>query len=308
MYGGRMICLPSSEICRLVTSGTTGERKRIAFSKGDIDATLAFFKAGMGHLSFDSEHIGIFMPSETEFGVGDLLSKALVAIGRSPFAYGPIYNYEDAATFCAQHQISFLIGIPSQIRRLALTCPELKIRAVLLSADFISHSLKTCIEETWGCTVYRHYGLTEAGLGCAVELPGRNGMYVRQDIFLEEEKGEILITTLEREAMPLIRYRTGDMGRLNLSHDLVEVFGRKTELQKLVPIYLLDEWLFSNPNILDFEAFMHNNVLNIRVVGDIESAAQRLRNISFLSKIELAFSSGEVTVSNGRLKRSVQMM
>jgi hypothetical protein len=83
------------------------------------------------------------------------------------------------------------------------------------------------LEGAWRCRVATHYGLTEAGLGCAVQCRARQGHHLRDAELLFEvvdpdsgralapgEPGEIVITTLRHEAMPLVRYRTGDLGRL----------------------------------------------------------------------------------------------
>ena len=83
------------------------------------------------------------------------------------------------------------------------------------------------LQEIWDCAVYNHYGTTEMGLGGGVECAARRGYHLREaDLYfeiidpltggiLEDERryGEIVVTTLTRHGMPLIRYRTGDRSR-----------------------------------------------------------------------------------------------
>lgn len=98
---------------------------------------------------------------------------------------------------------------------------------MLLSTDHVPSTIVKVIEDTWGCDVYNHYGMTEMGLGGGVDCRARNGYHVREADMLFEivdpgsgrpvgqgEWGEVVFTALTRNAMPLIRYRTGDMSRL----------------------------------------------------------------------------------------------
>ena len=97
---------------------------------------------------------------------------------------------------------------------------------VLLSADMAPFSIRQRIEKLWECTTFNHYGLTETGWGCAVECRAGQGCHIRElDVYVEivDENGqtlqdgkwgEIVVTTLGRTSFPLIRYRTGDEGRM----------------------------------------------------------------------------------------------
>jgi len=85
------------------------------------------------------------------------------------------------------------------------------------------------IERALGLTAVNFYGLSEmCGPGVAAECPARAGLHVQEDHFLVEvidpgtgravapgAEGELVFTTLTKEAMPLLRYRTGDIGRLD---------------------------------------------------------------------------------------------
>ncbi len=76
----------------------------------------------------------------------------------------------------------------------------------------------------WGTEIFDHYGMTETGLGGAVECQAHEGMHIREnDLYFETldargqrlpdgHEGELVVTTLTRRGMPFIRYRTGDRG------------------------------------------------------------------------------------------------
>ena len=83
------------------------------------------------------------------------------------------------------------------------------------------------MEELLDCEVFNHFGMTEMGFGVAVECSAHQGCHIRENDILVEvinpdtgaalpdgQTGELVFTTLDRRAMPFLRYRTGDMGRL----------------------------------------------------------------------------------------------
>jgi phenylacetate-coenzyme A ligase PaaK-like adenylate-forming protein len=100
------------------------------------------------------------------------------------------------------------------------------MKSILLSAEYVSDESVKAIEDAWDCNVFEHYGMTEMGLGGAMACETHIGYHPREaDLIFEiidpesgavlpdGEYGEIVFTTLTREAMPFIRYRTGDFSR-----------------------------------------------------------------------------------------------
>ncbi len=154
------------------------------------------------------------------------------------------------------------------------------MKSVLLSGDYVSQPLRDALEQTWGCAVFEHYGSTETGLGGAVQCRAFAGRHVREaDLLLEVidpgsgrlltdgEYGEIVLTTLTRRGMPLIRYRTGDEGRIlpeacvcgSLLRSLGKVRGRLEDRVDvggghLLSMADLDEALLGLPWMLGFTA------------------------------------------------------
>jgi len=102
---------------------------------------------------------------------------------------------------------------------------DLQLKIAYLGAEPYSEHTRQRVEEGLGAKVFNSYGLSEmSGPGVAFECPEQNGMHIWEDAYLVEvlnpttlepmpdgEEGELVLTTLDREAMPLIRYRTRDL-------------------------------------------------------------------------------------------------
>ena len=132
-----------------------------------------------------------------------------------------------------EQEIDCLVGIPVQLLALArhpaaAMLPAGRLRSVLLSADYVPDAIVREISRVWGAAVFNHYGMTETGLGGGVECAHRCGCHLREadlyfevidpesgTLLLDGEPGELVVTTLTRKGMPLIRYRTGDLARLS---------------------------------------------------------------------------------------------
>lgn len=227
------LCVSPRDIGRIVTlstSGTTGNPKRLFFTEADQELTVDFFHHGMTTLADTDDRVMIFMPGAIEGSVGDLLKKALSRFGCGGIVYGPIRDNADALDALIREKATCIVGIPAQIVTLARTSLEkrtpLKLKSVLLSADYVPLAATPVIERAWNAAVYSHYGMTETGLGGGVECACRDGYHLREADLLVEiidpvtglpvpdgAEGEVVFSTLTRRGMPLIRYRTGDRAR-----------------------------------------------------------------------------------------------
>jgi phenylacetate-coenzyme A ligase PaaK-like adenylate-forming protein len=100
------------------------------------------------------------------------------------------------------------------------------MRTVLLTAEYVSDEALAYVKDAWQCEAFEHYGMTEMGLGGAMSCAAHIGYHPREADMIfeiidpdsgeplpEGEPGEVVFTTLTRTAMPLIRYRTGDISR-----------------------------------------------------------------------------------------------
>jgi phenylacetate-CoA ligase len=105
---------------------------------------------------------------------------------------------------------------------------ELKLELGLFGGEPWTEGMRAEIERALGLVAINFYGLSEmCGPGVAAECVARAGLHVQEDHFIVEvvdpgdgrsvppgEEGELVFTTLTKEALPLLRYRTGDIGRL----------------------------------------------------------------------------------------------
>jgi len=289
------LCVPQSEIARvttLTTSGSTGEKKRIFFTGRDLERTTAFFALGMGMLVQPGQDTLILMGADTEHSIAQLLQAALGRLGVG----GRIGSlaWDARETLEAARSAHCIVGLPAELLYLCRLDGSLRPASVLLSADFVPECVITTLRECWGCRVFTHFGMTETGFGCAVQCPAGEGHHVRHPELVLEiveprtgeplppgMQGELVITLLASEAMPLVRYRTGD--RASLLHGpcpcggtlprLGRVEGRLEPAQGPAPsIHDLDEALFAVPWVRGFTAQLDHGpagpVLSLLVEAD----------------------------------------
>jgi phenylacetate-coenzyme A ligase PaaK-like adenylate-forming protein len=232
--GHRMVCTSASEVSRIVTlptSGTTGAPKRIFFTEADQELMIDYIHHGLAIMAGAEDVFLVLMPCERPGSVGDLVRIGLERGGVRVIPRGilPFDGSRDAEMLDMMEQegISSLLATASAALRLSeKSRGRLRLRSVLLSAEYVSSEARAAIEANWGCLVYEHYGMTEMGLGGAMACAAREGYHPREADLLFEivdpqtgavlpdgEWGEVVFTTLTREAMPFVRYRTGDRGR-----------------------------------------------------------------------------------------------
>ena len=123
-----------------------------------------------------------------------------------------------------------LFATPSYALHLAeVASPPPQLRLGVFGAEPWSEAVRARLESAWGMTAYDTYGLSEIiGPGVAWECPAKDGMHLNEDAFLPEiidpttgavlpdgVEGELVLSSLVRQAMPLLRYRTGDLTTLD---------------------------------------------------------------------------------------------
>jgi phenylacetate-CoA ligase len=130
---------------------------------------------------------------------------------------------------------TFISGVASYVLRLAQVAQEagidlkkLKVKNGLFGAEMFTSGLKKRIIDTWDIDVHDIYGLTEmCGPGVSTDCDQHNGLHIWEDHFLvevldpitlepvgPEEEGELVLTTITKEGMPILRYRTRDITKL----------------------------------------------------------------------------------------------
>jgi phenylacetate-coenzyme A ligase PaaK-like adenylate-forming protein len=282
-----MLGVSHGEVTRVVTmqtSGTTASPKRLYFSEADLALNIDFFYHGLTCMLAPGQRILIMLPSTTPDSAGDQLKRAAARIPAEGYIHWPVLDLDEILDFIEKKQIHCLIGAPAQIFALCrheqiirhFDSPSLK--TILLTTDYVPRVVADEIRSAWGCAVFEHYGMSEMGLGSALECDAHQGYHLREaDLLIEVvdpdngtplssgEEGEVVFTTLTRQAMPLIRYRTGDRAAWlvdpcpcgSIMRRLGKVHGRIADLtsnRTSLSMPLLDETIFSLPGIYAFQA------------------------------------------------------
>jgi len=228
-----LLAVSQDEVARVVsldTSGSSGPAKRLHFSEPDLARTLQFFAVGMSTLAGPGDGVLVLLPGRREWGVADLLVRALPDIGARAVLPPEAWTAAELPEVMAGNAVTCLIAAPTQLRALLghseanAACRQL--RALLSSAEPLPLDLRRDAESAWDCEVFDHWGMTETGYGGGVECAAHNGYHLREADLLVEiadpatgaplppgATGEILVTTLGERAMPLVRYQTGDAAR-----------------------------------------------------------------------------------------------
>lgn len=352
------LCVSQGDIERIVslkTSGTSGIPKRIYFTQEDQELTIDFFNHGMKCLIGKEDRVLILMPGDAQGSVGDLLKKGLGRMDVHSFIFGPIKDTGEAAEFIQKEKINCIVGIPIQVLKLKREQSiiiDKYITRILLSTDYVP---STIINELSSekCKVFTHYGMTEMGLGGGVECESLNGYHMREaDLYFEiidpdtgknlkdGSYGEIVFTTLTRKGMPLIRYRTGDIGRFMIKpcdcgtilKTMDRVSGRiENNVRLFENEYLnmreLDETLLKRREIPNYEVRIINEEQNecdsiIIKLQMKEDAFKSLKSDIFkdlctisgikegikkgLIDVILKAAGGNIYTGNGTLKRKIE--
>jgi len=235
-YPFGMFAVPRKEIVRIhASSGTTGKPTVVGYTRRDLE-TWAELVARMvyeaGARAEDTVQIS--------FGYGLFtgalgLHYGLERIGASvvPVSSGntkrQIMLMEDFGTTALVSTPSYALYMGEVAREMGIDPSSLPLRLGLFGSEGWTEEMRREIEKCWNCFATDNYGLSEVmGPGVSGECREREGMHIAEDHFLVEIidpetkepldygcEGELVITTLTREAMPIIRYRTKDITSIN---------------------------------------------------------------------------------------------
>jgi len=232
-YG--FLAVPKEELVRMhSSSGTTGRATVVFHTAKDIEAwsnllARCMYMAGMRKTDVFQNMMtyGLFTGG-LGFHYGAEKIGALVipvGAGNSKRQIQLLYDFETTVIHIIP---SYALHLSTVFDELGLDPKSTKLRMAFLGAEPHSEKMRQRIEEIYGIQAFNSYGLSEMnGPGVAFECPYQEGMHIWEDHFLVEivdpdtleplpegERGELVMTTLVREGMPLIRYRTKDVTRI----------------------------------------------------------------------------------------------
>ncbi|MCW3134856.1 MAG: phenylacetate--CoA ligase [Methanophagales archaeon] len=235
-YPTGMFCLPENWVVRYhVSSGTTGKPTVVGYTQGDVNMwteslARALTSIGMGRgdviqvsygyglftgglgLHYGAERIGATV-LPTSAGNTERQIELMQDLGSSAIACTPSY-------FLYINEVAQKMGM--SIR------DDTKLKAGIFGAEPWSEGTRRRIEDSTGIKAYDIYGTSEMSGPLFTECHLQNGIHIWADLFLIEvidpktgervedgERGELVVTSLDKWAFPLIRYRIGDITILN---------------------------------------------------------------------------------------------
>ncbi len=229
-YG--MLAVPLKDCVRIhSTSGTTGKRVIAYYTQHDIDlwddcCARAIVAAGGSDedVCQISYGFGLFTGGAGLNGGSHKVGCLTVPISSGNTERQIMFMMDLKATIlCCTPSYAAYLG--ETMKEMGLTPEQIPLKAGIFGAEAWSEEMRRSIQETLGIKAYDIYGLTEtSGPGVAFECSAQTGMHINEDHFIAEiidpdtgevlpdgQEGELVFTALDKEAFPLLRYRTRDI-------------------------------------------------------------------------------------------------
>ena len=236
-YPFGLFATPMSSVVRLhASSGTTGASTVVGYTQRDIDTWSelmgrCFVAAGLtkNDIIHNAYGYGLFTGGLGAHYGAEKIGASVIPMsgGNTKRQITILQDFGPTAICCTP---SYALNLAEQGQAMGVDMRALNLRVGIFGAEPWSEKMRVEIEKALNLTAMNIYGLSEImGPGVAMECTeARDGMHIFEDHFLVEtidpktgevlppgEEGEIVFTTLTKEAFPLIRYRTRDIARLN---------------------------------------------------------------------------------------------
>jgi phenylacetate-CoA ligase len=234
-YPFGMLAVPKEQVVRLHTSsGTTGKPKAIFFSKKDVDRAAELIARCLIMTGVKKDDVLQNMMTYGLFTGALVMHYGAEKVGVLVIPAGPgntkrqIALMQDFKTTTLHLTPSYALYLAGVMNNEGLDPKDFSLRRAYMGSEPYSEETRKKIEKFFRIDVYNSYGLSEMnGPGVAFECIEKNGMHLWEDNFIleiidpdtgermpEGEKGELVLTTLYREAMPILRYRTRDIAMI----------------------------------------------------------------------------------------------
>ena len=259
-YPFGMFAVPMSNVVRLhASSGTTGRSTVVGYTKRDIDTwaeliarCLVAANLTKGDVIHNAYGYGLFTGGLGLHYGAEKLGASVIPMsgGNTKRQLMILQDFGPTAICCTP---SYALNLAEQGQAMGIDMRSLNLRVGIFGAEPWSEQMRRQIEEAFDIKALNIYGLSEImGPGVAMECSDvQEGMHIFEDHFLVEtinpktgevlppgEQGELVFTTLTKEAFPLIRYRTRDISRLypvpcrcgRTSYRMDRVMGRSDDM------------------------------------------------------------------------------
>ena len=234
-YPFGLLAVPQSEVVRLhASSGTTGKPIVVAYTKEDLKVWTEVVHRAMANCGLSNSDIvqvsygyGLFTGGlGAHYGAEDLGATVVPTSGGNTRRQIMLMSDFGVNAICCTP--SYFIHLIDEAAKTGINLRELPIRAGIFGAEPWTAGMRKYVEENAGIEAFDIYGLSEIiGPGVAIECPCHDGLHIYEDHFYPEiidpdtgkvlpdgEYGELVLTTLSKYAMPMIRYRTRDLTRI----------------------------------------------------------------------------------------------
>lgn len=259
-YPFGLFAVPMSNVVRLhASSGTTGRSTVVGYTKRDIDTWAELIARCLVAANLTKNDIihnaygyGLFTGALGVHYGAEKLGASIIPMsgGNTKRQIMILQDFGPTAICCTP---SYAMNLAEQGQAMGIDMRSLKLRVGIFGAEPWSDQMREQIEKAFDIKAMNIYGLSEImGPGVAMECSeAREGMHIFEDHFLVEtinpdtgevlppgESGELVFTTLTKEAVPLIRYRTRDISRLytapcrcgRTSYRMDRVMGRSDDM------------------------------------------------------------------------------
>ena len=232
-YPFGLLAVPRKDVVRLhASSGSHGKPTVVGYTRADLDAwtevmarcmTMAGVRPGM--VFHNANGYGLFTGGHGFHYAGERIGATVIPVSGG-FTARQAMLLADLGGQALSATPSYALVIAQAVREAGLEPDDLALEIGLFGGEPWTEEMRTELDRELGIKAVNTYGLSEmCGPGVAAEcLEMRSGLHIQEDHFLTEvvdpetgeplaegEEGELVFTTLLKEAQPLIRYRTGDI-------------------------------------------------------------------------------------------------
>jgi phenylacetate-CoA ligase len=356
-YPNTMLTVPPEQVLRMHTSsGTTGKPTAIFHTRQDVEnwaelmaRSLAMAGATPNDVFQNMSGYGLFTG-----GLGLHYGAERLGMWTIPAGAG---NTARHIMLIRDFHVTVIHATPSYAMHVAERMIDeggdpksLGIRIAALGAEPYTEELRHKLQDLYGFKAFNSYGLSEMnGPGVAFECPNQNGMHIWEDSYIVEiinpqtlqpvadgEVGELVLTTLRRTAMPIIRYRTRDLtkkmvgecscGRkharlarfVGRSDDMLIIRGVNVFPSQIEEVIMRHKWLGGNYLIhLSKSDALDRMTVKVEIAkdafdGSLDTVRHKRAELQHQLKEQIGFTAnvdivepGSLPVSEGKAKRVI---